>query len=93
MASQLVKQQHVAMKVHDLLIHSKCPNGRRHRERTRTRWKDYVSNALGTQKRDKIAGEKEVWASLLTCVTPLQINGRGWIYEYERITSLMYIFQ
>ena len=48
-----------------------CPTGRSPLERPRTRWRDYVSRLasehLGilTEELDEVAGEKEVWASLL----------------------------
>ena len=48
-----------------------CPTGRRPRGRPRTRWRDYISRLawerLGVppDKLEEVAGEREVWASLL----------------------------
>ena len=48
------------------------PTGRRPRGRPRTRWRDFVSRlawehlGIPQEELDKVAGEREVWASLLT---------------------------
>ena len=52
------------------------PTGRRPRGRPRTRWRDYVSRLawerLGVPREelDEVAGEREVWASLLRLLPP-----------------------
>ena len=52
------------------------PTGRRPRGRPRTRWRDYVSRLawerLGVplEELDEVAGEREVWASLLRLLPP-----------------------
>ncbi|XP_077422693.1 uncharacterized protein LOC144052475 [Vanacampus margaritifer] len=53
-----------------------CPTGRRPRGRPRTRWRDYVSRLswerLGVPSDElaEVAGEREVWASLLKLLPP-----------------------
>ncbi|KAL3973669.1 phosphorylated adapter RNA export protein [Sarotherodon galilaeus] len=53
-----------------------CPTGRRPRGRPRTRWRDYMSRlaweCLGVppDKLEEVAGEREVWASLLGLLPP-----------------------
>uniref|UniRef100_A0A3P9DSK2 IRG-type G domain-containing protein n=1 Tax=Maylandia zebra TaxID=106582 RepID=A0A3P9DSK2_9CICH len=53
-----------------------CPTGRRSRGRPRTRWRDYISRLawerLGVppDKLEEVAGEREVWASLLRLLPP-----------------------
>uniref|UniRef100_A0A3B3CJV2 Reverse transcriptase domain-containing protein n=1 Tax=Oryzias melastigma TaxID=30732 RepID=A0A3B3CJV2_ORYME len=53
-----------------------CPTGRRPRGRPRTRWRDYVSRLawerLGVppEELEEVAGEREVWASLLRLLPP-----------------------
>ncbi|TWW55955.1 hypothetical protein D4764_09G0010050 [Takifugu flavidus] len=53
-----------------------CPSGRRPPGRPRTRWRDYVSRLawerLGIPPDDleEVAGEREVWASLLSLLPP-----------------------
>ena len=53
-----------------------CPAGRRPRGRPRTRWRDYISRLawerLGVppDKLEEVAGEREVWASLLRLLPP-----------------------
>ena len=53
-----------------------CPTGRRPRGRPRTRWRDYISRLawerLGVppDKLEEVAGEREVWASLLRLLPP-----------------------
>ena len=51
------------------------PSGRRPPGRPRTHWKDYVSElawvhfGIRPEELDKVAGEREVWASLITLLT------------------------
>ena len=53
-----------------------CPTGRRPRGRPRTRWRDYVSRlawehlGIPREELDEVAGEREVWASLLRLLPP-----------------------
>uniref|UniRef100_A0A669C5T3 Reverse transcriptase domain-containing protein n=1 Tax=Oreochromis niloticus TaxID=8128 RepID=A0A669C5T3_ORENI len=53
-----------------------CPTERRARSRPRTRWRDYISRLawerLGVppDKLEEVAGEREVWASLLRLLPP-----------------------
>ncbi|KAK0155927.1 hypothetical protein N1851_001531 [Merluccius polli] len=53
-----------------------CPTGRRPRGRPRTHWRDYVSRLAWERLRipqeelDEVAGEREVWASLLRLLPP-----------------------
>ncbi|KAK0151875.1 putative uncharacterized transposon-derived protein F52C9.6 [Merluccius polli] len=53
-----------------------CPTGRRPRGRPRTRWRDYVSRlawerlGIPQEEVDEVAGEREVWASLLRLLPP-----------------------
>ena len=52
------------------------PTGRRPRGRPRTRWRDYVSRlawerlGIPREELDEVAGEREVWASLLRLLPP-----------------------
>uniref|UniRef100_A0A3B5Q8Y2 Reverse transcriptase domain-containing protein n=1 Tax=Xiphophorus maculatus TaxID=8083 RepID=A0A3B5Q8Y2_XIPMA len=52
------------------------PTGRRPRGRPRTRWKDYVSRlawerlGIPPEELEEVAGEREVWASLLKLLPP-----------------------
>ncbi|KAK0147969.1 putative uncharacterized transposon-derived protein F52C9.6 [Merluccius polli] len=52
------------------------PTGRRPRGRPRTRWRDYVSRlawerlGIPQEELDEVAGEREVWASLLRLLPP-----------------------
>ncbi|XP_061894160.1 solute carrier family 25 member 55a isoform X1 [Entelurus aequoreus] len=52
------------------------PTGRRPRGRPRTRWEDYVSRlawerlGIPWEELDEVAGEREVWASLLRLLPP-----------------------
>ncbi|XP_061735811.1 si:dkey-100n23.5 isoform X4 [Nerophis ophidion] len=52
------------------------PTGRRPRGRPRTRWEDYVSRlawerlGIPREELDKVAGEREVWVSLLRLLPP-----------------------
>ncbi|KAK0156417.1 Craniofacial development protein 2 [Merluccius polli] len=52
------------------------PTGRRPRGRPRTRWRDYVSRlaweclGIPQEELDEVAGEREVWASLLRLLRP-----------------------
>ncbi|KAK0149127.1 LINE-1 reverse transcriptase [Merluccius polli] len=64
------------------------PTGRRPRGRPRTRWRDYVSRLawerLGIPQEElaEVAGEREVWASLLRLLPPPtrpRISGRRWM--------------
>ena len=56
------------------------PSGRRPRGRPRTRWRDSVSRLawgrlrIPLEELDEVAGEREVWASLLRLLPP--ISGR-----------------
>ncbi|XP_048880792.1 uncharacterized protein LOC125748552 [Brienomyrus brachyistius] len=58
-----------------------CPTGRRPRGRPRTRWRDYVSRLawerLGVppEELDEVAGEREVWVSLLRLLPPRPDSG------------------
>ncbi|TWW64132.1 hypothetical protein D4764_03G0011400 [Takifugu flavidus] len=51
-----------------------CPSGRRPPGKPRTRWRDYVSQLvwerlwISPDKLEEVAGEREVWASLLGAV-------------------------
>nr|XP_049580441.1 charged multivesicular body protein 1a isoform X3 [Syngnathus scovelli] len=53
-----------------------CPTGRRPRGRPRTRWRDYVSQlawerlGIPRDELDEVAGEREVWESLLKLLPP-----------------------
>ncbi|TWW73562.1 hypothetical protein D4764_15G0009560 [Takifugu flavidus] len=53
-----------------------CPSGRRPPGRPRTRWKDYVSRlawerlGIPPDELEEVAGEREVWASLLRLLPP-----------------------
>nr|XP_049577496.1 glycine receptor subunit alpha-3 isoform X1 [Syngnathus scovelli] len=53
-----------------------CPAGRRPRGRPRTRWRDYVSQlawehlGIPRDELDEVAGEREVWESLLKLLPP-----------------------
>ncbi|TWW69209.1 hypothetical protein D4764_18G0000150 [Takifugu flavidus] len=53
-----------------------CPSGRRPPGRPRTRWRDYVSRLVWERLRippdelEEVAGEREVWASLLRLLPP-----------------------
>lgn len=53
-----------------------CPTGRRPRGRPRTRWRDYVSRlawerlGIPPEELEKVAGEREVWVSLLRLLPP-----------------------
>ncbi|KAK0152856.1 hypothetical protein N1851_005478 [Merluccius polli] len=62
------------------------PTGRRPQGRPRTRWRDYVSRlawerlGIPQEELDEVAGEREVWASLLRRpATRPQISGRRWM--------------
>ncbi|KAK0134201.1 hypothetical protein N1851_030244 [Merluccius polli] len=52
------------------------PTGRRPRGRPRTHWRDYVSRlaweclGIPREELDEVAGEREVWASLLRLLPP-----------------------
>ena len=52
------------------------PTGRRPRGRPRTRWRDYVSRlawerlGIPQEELDEVAGEREIWASLLRLLPP-----------------------
>ena len=52
------------------------PTGRRPRGRPRTRWRDYVSRlawerlGIPQEELDQVAGEREVWASLIRLLPP-----------------------
>ena len=52
------------------------PTGRRPRGRPRTRWRDYVSRLaweclrIPWEELDEVAGEREIWASLLRLLPP-----------------------
>ena len=60
-----------------------CPTGRRPRGRPRTRWRDYVSQlawerlGIPRDELDEVAGEREVWASLLKMLPPRPDPGRS----------------
>ncbi|KAK0147912.1 hypothetical protein N1851_012373 [Merluccius polli] len=64
-----------------------CPTGRRPRGRPRTRWRDYVSRlawerlGIPREELDEVAGEREVWASLLRLLPPVT---RPWISGRKR---------
>ncbi|TWW59397.1 hypothetical protein D4764_06G0009270 [Takifugu flavidus] len=53
-----------------------CPSGRRPPGRPRTRWRDYVSRlawerlGIPPDELEEVAGEREVWASLLRLLPP-----------------------
>ncbi|TWW60082.1 Cyclin-dependent kinase 7 [Takifugu flavidus] len=53
-----------------------CPSGRRPTGRPRTRWRDYVSRlawerlGIPPDELEEVAGEREVWASLLRLLPP-----------------------
>ncbi|XP_061618152.1 uncharacterized protein LOC133471975 [Phyllopteryx taeniolatus] len=53
-----------------------CPTGRRPRGRPRSRWRDYILRlawerlGIPTEELDEVAGEREVWASLLKLLPP-----------------------
>ncbi|TWW77475.1 hypothetical protein D4764_12G0008650 [Takifugu flavidus] len=53
-----------------------CPSGRRPPGRPRTRWRDYVSRlvwerlGIPSDELEEVAGEREVWASLLRLLPP-----------------------
>ncbi|TWW57297.1 hypothetical protein D4764_07G0000160 [Takifugu flavidus] len=53
-----------------------CPSGRRPPGRPRTRWRDYVSQlvwerlGIPPDELEEVAGEREVWASLLRLLPP-----------------------
>ncbi|TWW62296.1 hypothetical protein D4764_04G0009430 [Takifugu flavidus] len=53
-----------------------CPSGRRPPGRPRTRWRDYVSRlawerlGIPPDELEEVAGEREVWASLLRLLSP-----------------------
>ncbi|TWW55291.1 hypothetical protein D4764_09G0003400 [Takifugu flavidus] len=53
-----------------------CPSGRRPPGRPRTRWRDYVSQlawerlGIPPDEVEEVAGEREVWASLLRLLPP-----------------------
>ncbi|XP_049595828.1 leucine-rich repeat-containing protein 57 isoform X1 [Syngnathus scovelli] len=53
-----------------------CPTGRRPRGQPRTRWRDYVSQlawerlGIPRDELDEVAGEREVWESLLKLLPP-----------------------
>ncbi|TWW61038.1 Transposable element [Takifugu flavidus] len=53
-----------------------CPSGRRPPGRPRTRWRDYVSRlawerlGIPPDELEEVAGEREVWASLLRLMPP-----------------------
>uniref|UniRef100_A0A674MGB6 Reverse transcriptase domain-containing protein n=1 Tax=Takifugu rubripes TaxID=31033 RepID=A0A674MGB6_TAKRU len=53
-----------------------CPSGRRSPGRPRTRWRDYVSRlvwerlGIPPDELEEVAGEREVWASLLRLLPP-----------------------
>ncbi|TWW64246.1 hypothetical protein D4764_03G0012540 [Takifugu flavidus] len=53
-----------------------CPSGRRPPGRPRTRWRDYVSRlvwerlGIPPDELGEVAGEREVWASLLRLLPP-----------------------
>ncbi|TWW79900.1 hypothetical protein D4764_10G0009300 [Takifugu flavidus] len=53
-----------------------CPSGRRPPGSPRTRWRDYVSRlvwerlGIPPDELEEVAGEKEVWASLLRLLPP-----------------------
>ncbi|TWW71626.1 hypothetical protein D4764_16G0001230 [Takifugu flavidus] len=53
-----------------------CPSSRRPPGRPRTRWKDYVSRlvwervGIPPDELEEVAGEREVWASLLRLLPP-----------------------
>ncbi|KAK0149377.1 hypothetical protein N1851_009898 [Merluccius polli] len=61
---------------HFLMLPKARPTGRRPRGRPRTRWRDYVSRLawerLGIPQEElaEVAGEREVWASLLRLLPP-----------------------
>ncbi|XP_061603617.1 uncharacterized protein LOC133465136 isoform X5 [Phyllopteryx taeniolatus] len=62
------------------------PTGRRPRGQTRTRWRDYISRLAWQRLRippeelGEVAGEREVWASLLKLLPPRpDPRGRKWM--------------
>ncbi|TWW75438.1 Patatin-like phospholipase domain-containing protein 2 [Takifugu flavidus] len=65
-----------------------CPSGRRPPGRPRTRWRDYVSRlvwerlGIPPDELEEVAGEREVWASLLRLLPPAtrpRISGGEWM--------------
>ncbi|TWW78199.1 hypothetical protein D4764_11G0003200 [Takifugu flavidus] len=78
-----------------------CPSGRRPPGRPRTRWRDYVSRlawerlGIPPDELEEVAGEREVWASLLRLLPPAtRISGREWMDGWMDIgkgpTNLMW---
>ncbi|TWW63827.1 RNA-directed DNA polymerase from mobile element jockey [Takifugu flavidus] len=57
-------------------VFRECPSGRRPPGRPRTRWRDYVSRlvwerlGIPPDELEEVAGEREVWASLLRLLPP-----------------------
>ncbi|KAL3973976.1 olfactory receptor [Sarotherodon galilaeus] len=58
------------------LLAMACPTGRRPRDQKRRRWRDYISrlawerHGVPPGKLEEVAGEREIWASLLRLLPP-----------------------
>uniref|UniRef100_A0A8C4TFR3 G-protein coupled receptors family 1 profile domain-containing protein n=1 Tax=Erpetoichthys calabaricus TaxID=27687 RepID=A0A8C4TFR3_ERPCA len=70
--------------IRNFLVFRARLTGRRPRGRPRTRWRDYVSRLawerLGIlpEEIEEVAGEREVWASLLKLLPPTENVGDSW---------------
>ncbi|TWW68384.1 hypothetical protein D4764_19G0001820 [Takifugu flavidus] len=70
-----------------------CPSGRRPPGRPRTRWRDYVSRlvwerlGIPPDELEEVAGEREVWASLLRLLPPRPDPGVAGLSLRDKVRS------